>query len=64
MPFFHTMENVFAIFPHNGKLFSTLWKTFEKPFPPQRAQSAAENFSSVNLCALCGDDSSLDPKYE
>ncbi len=25
---FHTMEKVFAIFPHNGKNVSTLWKTF------------------------------------
>ena len=25
---FHSMENFFAIFPHNGKNFSTLWKTF------------------------------------
>ena len=24
---FHTMEKVFAIFPHNGKIFFTLWKT-------------------------------------
>ena len=24
---FHSMEKCFAIFPHNGKLFSTLWKT-------------------------------------
>ena len=23
---FHTMEKVSAIFPHNGKIFSTLWK--------------------------------------
>ena len=27
-PLFHTVEKCFAIFPHNGKLFSTLWKTF------------------------------------
>ena len=25
--FFHTMEKILAIFPHNGKIFSTLWKT-------------------------------------
>ena len=25
--FFHTMEKVFGIFPHNGKNVSTLWKT-------------------------------------
>ncbi len=25
--FFHTMEKCFAFFPHNGKKFSTLWKT-------------------------------------
>ena len=25
--FFHTMEKCFAIFPHNGKMFSTVWKT-------------------------------------
>ena len=30
-PFFHTMENIFAVFPHNGKKFSTLWKTFGLP---------------------------------
>ena len=24
--FFHAMENFFAVFPHNGKLFSTVWK--------------------------------------
>ncbi len=32
-PFFHTMEKVFAIFPHNGKTFSTLWKTFPGSTP-------------------------------
>ncbi len=32
--FFHTMENFFAIFPHNGKNVSTLWKTFCNPFTP------------------------------
>ena len=26
--FFHSMEKCFAIFPHNGKYLSTLWKTF------------------------------------
>ena len=26
--FFHTMENLFALFPRYGKKFSTLWKTF------------------------------------
>ena len=25
--FFHTMEKLFASFPHNGKTFSTVWKT-------------------------------------
>jgi hypothetical protein len=25
--FFHTMEKVFGIFPHNGKNVSTVWKT-------------------------------------
>ena len=25
---FHSMENFFEIFPHNGKNVSTLWKTF------------------------------------
>ncbi len=25
---FHSMEKCFAIFPHNGKNVSTLWKTF------------------------------------
>ena len=24
--FFHSMENIFGIFPHYGKIFSTLWK--------------------------------------
>ena len=24
---FHSMENIFADFPHNGKNVSTLWKT-------------------------------------
>ena len=32
MPFFHTMENFFAIFPHNGKLFSTVWKISARRF--------------------------------
>jgi general secretion pathway protein K len=27
--FFHTMEKCFAIFPHNGKNVSTVWKTLE-----------------------------------
>jgi len=26
--FFHTMEKVFGIFPHNGKNVSTVWKTW------------------------------------
>ncbi len=26
-PFFHTMEKLSPFFPHNGKTFSTLWKT-------------------------------------
>ena len=25
--FFHAMEKLFAVFPHNGKNSSTLWKT-------------------------------------
>lgn len=25
--FFYTMETLFRIFPHDGKKFSTLWKT-------------------------------------
>ena len=25
---FHSMENFFVIFPHNGRNVSTLWKTF------------------------------------
>ena len=29
--FFHTMEKLFRIFPHNGKKFSTVWKTFLPP---------------------------------
>ena len=28
MPFFHAMEKVFGGFPHYGKKFSTVWKTF------------------------------------
>ncbi len=48
---FHTMENFFAIFPHYGKKFSTLWKTFrsEQPPSPQRTQS----FTEINLHSLC-----------
>ena len=30
---FHTMEKFFAIFPHNGKNVSTVWKTFPDPRP-------------------------------
>ena len=29
--FFHTMEKCFALFPHHGKKFSTVWKTGEPP---------------------------------
>ena len=44
------MEKLFAIFPHNGKLFSTLWKTFgfapllfalSACAPPPRAETLA-----------------------
>ena len=58
---FHTMENFFALFPHYGKKFSTLWKTFrsEQPPSPQRTQSFTkvnDLFFSVPLCALCGEN--------
>ena len=37
--FFHTMENLFGIFPHNGKNVSTVWKNLEPRVP---ARGAAE----------------------
>jgi hypothetical protein len=43
--FFHTMEKVFAIFPHNGKNVSTVWKTFE----PRRNASRARAESNISL---------------
>ncbi len=43
--FFHSMENFFAIFPHNGRNVSTLWKTVEQPFSPQRTQRTTEIFT-------------------
>ena len=38
--FFHTMENFFAVFPHNGKKFSTVWKTFP-PLVPSDGMKAS-----------------------
>ena len=38
---FHTMENFFAVFPHYGKKFSTLWKTFAALLLGAAAASAA-----------------------
>ena len=46
MRIFHTMEKSSAIFPHNGKKFSTLWKTFPRPF-----QFFILNFSFFILAA-------------
>ena len=39
--FFHTMEKVFAIFPHNGKNVSTVWKNRESPDSARAAVPAA-----------------------
>ena len=54
--FFHTMENFFRIFPHNGRLFpdfSTQWKTFfhtvEKPRAASCGTTGGRGFSLVEL---------------
>ena len=54
--FFHTVEKVFAFFPHCGKNVSTLWKSFpalaaaalvgcSKPAPPPPELPAGQEFS-------------------
>ena len=42
LPVFHTMEKCFAIFPHNGKNVSTLWKTFAAALLGASAACAAD----------------------
>ena len=61
--FFHTMENFSAVFPHNGKKFSTLWKnrpcfstlwkkvfhTVENPGCP--LETARRGVQAVEVCS-------------
>ena len=44
---FHTMENFFAIFPHNGKNVSTVWKNFEPRFVAEGAADAARRLTAT-----------------
>jgi general secretion pathway protein K len=54
MRFFHTLEKVFASFPHPGKILSTVWKTPEPRSPRQGAALIVALWTVLILSMLIG----------